>query len=131
MIIYKISRISIASTILLSLAAMTANAKTAKDTPVPADRKCDYVNFYHNEAKNPKGSGKCASDCDCDGMRSCVSGKCTGVARPAKLTAETCNSKDYHYQEAWTESGPGKCSGDCECDGLRTCTNGECTGTAR
>jgi hypothetical protein len=127
----KTSRITIVSAILIGLASMTANAKSVKDTPVPADGQCDFVNFYHNEAKNPVGPGKCASDCDCDGMRSCVAGKCTGTPRPVKLTAETCNTKDYRYQELWTKAGPGKCTGDCECDGLRTCTNGECTGTAR
>jgi hypothetical protein len=131
MIINKMSRVSIVLAIIATLFAVTANATAIKDTPVPADGKCDFVNFHHNEAKNAKGPGQCVSDCDCDGMRSCVSGKCAGTARPAKLTAETCNSKDYHYQEAWTKAGPGKCSGDCECDGLRTCTNGECTGTAR
>jgi hypothetical protein len=131
MIIGKINRISIILSVLASLVSMTANAKPVKDTPMPADGKCDYVNYHHNEAKNPKGPGKCASDCDCDGMRSCDAGKCAGTARPAKLTAETCNNKDYLYQEAWTKAGPGKCSGDCECDGLRTCTNGECTGMAR
>jgi hypothetical protein len=127
----NLNRISIISTVLLCLFAMTANAKPIRDTPVPADGQCDFVNFHHNEAKNAKGPGVCASDCDCDGMRSCVAGKCSGTARPAKLTAEACNTKDYHYQEAWTKAGPGKCSGDCECDGQRTCTNGECTGTAR
>lgn len=131
MIIASIHRISIASAILVSLIALPANAKPVKDTPVPSDHNCDFVNFHHNEAKNAKGSGKCDSDCDCDGMRSCVAGKCAGLARPKKLNAETCNSKEYHYQEAWTAAGPGMCSGDCECDGLRTCTSGECTGTAR
>ncbi len=128
MIFTKKSRISIVSVILFSLTAMAANAKPMKDTPVPADGKSDYVNFYHNESKQ---AGKCTTDCDCDGMRSCDAGKCTGTASPAKLNAETCNTKEYKYQEAWTKAGPGKCSGDCECDGLRTCTNGECTGTAR
>ena len=131
MTIAKMTRFSIVTTILLGLAAMTANAKPVKDTPVPADGQCDYVNYFHNEAKNPKGPATCASDCDCDGTRSCVAGKCTGTARPVKLTAEVCNNKGYHYQEAWTKAGPGKCAGDCECDGLRNCTNGECTGTAR
>jgi hypothetical protein len=69
---------------------------------------------HHDEAKNAKGPGKCASDCECDGMRSCVSGKCSGKARPKKLTAETCNNTDYHYQESWTPAGAGTCSGDCE-----------------
>ena len=131
MIIAKASRISIITAILATLIAVTANAKPVKDTPVPADAQCNFVNFHHNEAKNAKGAGKCTTDCDCDGMRSCDAGKCTGTARPAKLNAETCNSKDYHYQESWTKAGPGKCSGDCECDGQRNCVNGECTGTAR
>jgi hypothetical protein len=131
MSITKIRRVLILSAIVMNIFAMSANAKTVKDTPVPSDHQCDFVNFHHNEAKNAKGPGKCESDCDCDGMRSCVEGSCSGKARPVKLTAETCNTKDYHYQEAWTKAGPGKCEGDCECDGLRTCVSGECTGTAR
>lgn len=113
------------------LIAMVASAAGRKDTPVPADRQCNFVNYHHNEAKNAKGPGKCASDCDCDGMRSCVSGACTGKARPETLTPEVCNREDYHYRESWTPAGPGKCSGDCECDGLRTCVSGKCQGTAR
>ena len=101
------------------------------DTPVPADGKCDFVNYHHDEAKNATGPSACASDCDCDGMRSCTSGACTGTARPATLTSATCNSKDYVYNEAWTPAGAGHCAGDCECDGLRTCVSGQCTGTAR
>jgi len=130
MIVSTIRNLSIVSAIFMTLLVGSANAKV-KDTPVPADHQCDYVNYHHNEAKNATGAGKCASDCDCDGMRSCVEGACTGTARPAKLTAETCNNKDYHYQEAWTAAGAGKCHGDCECDGLRTCVAGTCSGTAR
>jgi hypothetical protein len=124
-------RTLIVSAVFVFVVGGTADAKPVKDTPVPADGQCDYVNYHHNEAKNKKGPGKCASDCDCDGMRSCVDGACSGKARPEKLTPETCNSKDYHYQEAWTPAGPGKCSTDCECDGLRTCASGQCTGKAR
>ena len=113
------------------LFAVAVQAATTKDTPVPADGQCDFVNYHHNEAKNAKGAGKCATDCDCDGMRSCVSGTCAGKARPEKLNAVTCNSKEYHYNEAWTPAGAGKCAGDCECDGLRTCVQGQCKGTAR
>jgi hypothetical protein len=127
MIVSRFSRFSILSLIAISLVSVSGNAKAVKDTPVPSDHQCNYVNFHHRESK----SGKCESDCDCDGMRSCDAGKCSGKARPEKLNAETCNSKDYHYQEAWTTAGAGKCSGDCECDGLRTCTSGECAGTAR
>ena len=111
----------------IATSAIAADA----DTPVPADGKCDFVNFHHNEAKNAKGAGVCASDCDCDGMRSCVSGKCSGKARPKKLTAATCNRKEYLYNEAWTAAGAGACAGDCECDGLRSCVEGKCAGKAR
>ncbi len=127
----SVRRLSFVCALSVGLFAFAANAKAVKDTPVPADHQCNYVNFHHNEAKNALGPGKCATDCDCDGMRSCESGMCSGKARPAKLTAATCNSKDYHYQEAWTKAGAGKCSGDCECDGERTCVSGECKGTAR
>jgi hypothetical protein len=130
-LIPTVRRLSVASTIFATLFVVSANAKTVKDTPVPADHQCNYANFHHNEAKNTTGAGKCATDCDCDGMRSCTSGECTGKARPEKLTAEACNSKDYRYQEAWTSAGAGKCSGDCECDGLRTCVAGQCRGSAR
>ena len=108
-----------------------ASASAGSDTPVPADRQCNFVNFHHDEARNGQGAGACASDCDCDGMRSCVAGKCQGTARPAASTATACNSKEYHYNESWSASGAGKCSGDCECDGMRTCTSGSCSGTAR
>ena len=131
MITATVRRLSVVSVIFASLFMLSANAKTFKDTPVPADHQCDYVNYHHNEAKNAKGPSKCASDCDCDGMRSCETGACTGKARPDKLNATTCNSKDYHYQEAWPPAGAGKCSGDCECDGLRTCVSGVCSGTPR
>jgi len=127
----RIRILAVALAALSSLIAPTVNADKSKDTPVPADGQCNFVNFFHNESKNAKGPSKCESDCDCDGMRSCVAGKCSGKARPAKLTPAICNSKDYHYNEAWTSAGAGKCSGDCECDGQRTCVSGQCTGTAR
>lgn len=135
---------AIASALLIGLAAVAAacgpaqqppaapgGAGAVADTPVPADGKCDFVNYRHDEARNPNGPGKCASDCDCDGMRSCTAGACQGKARPDTLTAETCNRKDYLYRESWTPAGAGKCAGDCECDGLRSCVSGQCTGTAR
>jgi hypothetical protein len=101
------------------------------NTPVPEDGQCNFANYFHDEVRNPRGPGVCTTDCDCDGMRSCVSGTCTGKARPKRLTAQTCNRADYHYRESWTRTGPGTCSGDCECDGLRTCVVGHCTGLAR
>jgi hypothetical protein len=123
--------IALALGMFVVLGSLALNAEAKKDTPVPADAQCDFVNYHHNEAKNAKGPGKCASDCDCDGMRSCESGTCTGKARPEKLTPAICNSEDYHYQEAWTPAGPGKCASDCDCDGQRTCASGQCTGVAR
>ncbi len=112
-------------------AALPGEPTAVPDTPVPADGQCNFVNYHHDESKNAKGPGKCASDCDCDGMRGCASGACQGTARPTTLTRETCNRKDYHYRESWTPAGAGKCSNDCECDGLRTCVSGQCTGNAR
>jgi hypothetical protein len=138
--------LSLASTCLVGLAAVAAACGPAQppaaqppvapggsaaDTPVPPDGQCDFVNYHHDEARNAKGASKCASDCDCDGMRSCVSGACQGTARPDKLTPETCNRKEYHYRESWTPAGAGKCANDCECDGLRSCVSGQCTGSAR
>ncbi len=120
-----------AAILFVSVVAFAGDAAAKKDTPVPADGQCNFVNYYHSEAKNAAGAGKCANDCDCDGMRSCVSGACTGKARPAKLTPAICNSQDYYYRESWAPAGAGKCSSDCECDGQRTCASGQCTGTAR
>jgi hypothetical protein len=97
---------------------------------VPADGQCDFVNYLHDEKKNKQGPGKCTSDCDCDGLRSCTAGSCTGKARPESLTPDICDREDYYYRESWTPAGPGKCSNDCECDGLRTCASGQCSGTA-
>jgi len=110
--------------------AVDGNAPVG-DTPVPADGQCNFVNYHHDEARNAKGAGKCASDCDCDGMRSCAAGVCQGAARPPVLTKDTCNNKEYRYRESWTAAGSGKCSSDCECDGLRSCVSGQCSGTAR
>lgn len=111
--------------------ATPQNASSVADTPRPANNDCDYVNFHHDESKNAGGAGKCASDCDCDGMRTCKSGSCAGTARPEVLNATTCNTKEYRYNEAWTPAGPGKCASDCECDGSRHCVSGSCQGTAR
>lgn len=88
---------------------------------------CNFYNYYHDESKNSAGPGKCATDCDCDGMRSCKSGACDGEAR-AKVD---CNSADRHWNEAWNTQGAGKCATDCDCDGRRTCQAGACQGVAR
>jgi hypothetical protein len=111
--------------------AAPQDASSVGDTPKPANNDCDYVNYHHDEAKSAAGAGKCASDCDCDGMRTCKAGACTGAARPAELNATTCNAKEYRYNEAWTPAGPGKCASDCECDGTRHCLSGSCQGAAR
>jgi hypothetical protein len=88
---------------------------------------CDFYNYYHDESKNSGGAGKCTTDCDCDGMRSCKSSACQGEAR-AKVD---CNSPDRHWNEAWNPQGAGKCASDCDCDGRRTCQAGACQGVAR
>lgn len=115
-----------------ALLTLIAGACTpAQDASQAAGNSCNYVNYHHDEAKNAAGPASCATDCDCDGMRTCTAGACQGAARPAVLDATSCNDKEYHWNEAWSPAGPGKCVGDCECDGLRTCTAGACQGTAR
>jgi hypothetical protein len=88
---------------------------------------CNFYNYYHDETRNSGGAGRCATDCDCDGMRSCASGTCQGQPR-ARVD---CDSPDYHWNEAWNPQGAGKCAGDCDCDGRRTCQAGVCQGVAR
>jgi hypothetical protein len=88
---------------------------------------CDYYNYYHDESKNPTGSGTCSTDCDCDGMRTCRGGVCGGDARPPV----DCDNPNRHWNEAWNSQGAGRCSSDCDCDGRRTCEKGQCTGVAR
>jgi hypothetical protein len=122
--------------------AMTANACSPAQSPSSASAaasRCDFVNYYHDEARNTAGPGRCSSDCDCDGLRTCsfdhAAGKvsasrvCEGTARP--LEAGACNKREYRWNEAWNPEGPGRCSSDCACDGLRTCASGACQGTAR
>jgi hypothetical protein len=108
-----------------------APPSSATDAPHPDTKaepgNCDFYNYYHDESKNSGGAGKCATDCDCDGMRSCASGACQGEAR-AKVD---CNSASRHWNEAWNPQGPGKCAVDCDCDGRRTCQAGACQGVAR
>jgi hypothetical protein len=123
------------SLLLLGAPALLAMAAAACGPPQPAANaaanSCNFVNYHHDEAKNAAGSGKCSNDCDCDGMRTCTSGSCTGTARPAVTGPAACNNKEYRWNEAWNTAGPGRCASDCECDGLRTCTSGACQGTAR
>jgi hypothetical protein len=88
--------------------------------------QCDFVNYHHDESVNVQGSGKCTTDCDCDGVRSCTGGECTGTARPTD-TAH-CNSPEYKWNEAWNGGGDGVCATDCECNGTRTCVSGHCQG---
>ena len=34
--------------------------------------QCDFVNYHRDESVNVQGPGKCTTDCDCDGTRSCT-----------------------------------------------------------
>jgi hypothetical protein len=104
-----------------------APAQSAPQKPA-AGGQCNFINYHHDEAKSVGGAGKCANDCDCDGMRTCgTSGVCQGAARPQM----GCNDPGYRWNEAWNPQGSGKCAGDCECDGQRTCVSGACQGKAR
>jgi len=90
----------------------------------PNQPQCDYVNYHHDESVNLQGPGKCTTDCDCDGMRLCKTGACTGAARPEGT--EHCNDASYRWNEAWNGGGSGNCANDCECDSTRTCVTGHC-----
>lgn len=109
----------------------TAPTSSQAEGPYPDTKaepgNCDFYNYHHDESKNSGGAAKCATDCDCDGMRSCKSGTCQGEAR-AKVE---CNSPDRHWNEAWNPQGAGKCASDCDCDGRRFCKGGVCQGAAR
>ena len=125
-----------AATLLVGVigAGACGSSGTSTTTPSGSSAQCNYVNYHHDEAKND--GGKCSSDCDCDGMRTCTSGACTGKARPEIKTPADCDNKDYHFNEAWNKDGspaatPGKCTDDCDCDGTRTCKDGACAGGAR
>jgi hypothetical protein len=114
-----------------SPAASTTASAAVPETSHPDTKaepgNCDFYNYYHDESRNSAGPAKCATDCDCDGMRSCKSGACQGEAR-AQID---CNSPNRHWNEAWNPQGAGKCAADCECDGRRTCQAGTCQGVAR
>jgi hypothetical protein len=87
--------------------------------------QCDYVNYNHDESVNAQGPARCTTDCDCDGLRACKDGACTGEARPVGM--DHCNDPSYRWNEAWNGGGSGLCGNDCECDGARVCTAGHCT----
>jgi hypothetical protein len=117
---------------------------TSQEAPHPDTKAvagdCKYFNYYHDESKASAGPGACATDCDCDGMRSCKSGTCQGDPRPNI----DCDSPNHRWNEAWDPLGDGKCPDDCWCDGRRTCVwpplkggqraraqSGTCEGVAR
>jgi len=110
-----------------SATAQSSSAEVSHPDTKAEPGHCDFYNYYHDESKNPGGGGKCATDCDCDGMRSCTTGACQGEAR-AKVD---CNSPARHWNEAWNPQGAGKCASDCDCDGRRACQAGTCQGVAR
>jgi hypothetical protein len=47
----------------------------------PLLASCNTPQYHWNESLNPAGAGRCANDCECDGLRSCLSGTCQGTAR--------------------------------------------------
>ncbi len=58
--------------------AITQRAALFAHPPAAA---CNTPQYHWNEALNASGPGRCASDCECDGLRSCVAGSCQGAAR--------------------------------------------------
>jgi hypothetical protein len=108
------------------LAIMCAACGRQPERPhaIPLQPQCDFVNYHRDETVNVQGPGRCSSDCDCDGMRSCKEGVCTGEARP--IGTDRCDDPTYRWNEAWNGGGSGVCANDCECDGTRSCVNGRC-----
>jgi hypothetical protein len=48
---------------------------------VTGSAACNNKEYRWNEAWNPQGAGRCANDCECDGLRTCTAGACQGTAR--------------------------------------------------
>ena len=92
----------------------------------PSQLQCDFVNYHHDEGVNDLGPGACSTDCDCDGVRSCSGGMCTGQARPDPGDINACRDPGYKWNENWNGGGPGVCATDCECSGIRRCVSGHC-----
>jgi hypothetical protein len=90
----------------------------------PTQPQCDYVNYHHDESKSVEGPGRCTTDCECDGQRTCLDHVCTGLARPTGM--DQCHKPDYRWNEDWNGGGPGLCANDCECNGTRSCVFGHC-----
>ena len=40
-----------------------------------------FILYIKDERYNLAGNGLCLNDCECDGLRTCVNGKCSGNAR--------------------------------------------------
>ena len=47
----------------------------------PTQAACNTREYLWNEAWNAGGPGRCATDCECDGLRTCLAGSCQGSAR--------------------------------------------------
>jgi hypothetical protein len=110
----------------LVLSIIIAGCSAHPESPrvSPSEPQCDFVNYHRDESVNVQGPGQCTTDCDCDGMRSCKDGTCTGEARPNDVSH--CNDPSYRWNEAWNGGGSGVCANDCECDGTRNCVAGHC-----
>ena len=63
--------------------------------------------FFVHENKRLKG--ECDNNCDCDGLRTCVDGLCTGSARAFRKTKVTCPLililKCLMYAKLWEVAG--------------------------
>lgn len=120
--------LAILFTLLLAACSSPGSSSTTPTTAkLPtAQPQCDFVNYHRDEAVNAQGPGKCATDCDCDGMRSCTDGTCAGQARPDPSNVAACNEPGYKWNEDWNGGAPGACANDCQCSGTRRCVSGHC-----
>jgi hypothetical protein len=120
--------ITLACVLTVAACSSTGGSHSEASKVPAAQPQCDFVNYHHAESINVQGAGQCATDCDCDGMRSCIGGACSGTARPVITNVSQCDDPNYHWNETWNGGGDGVCANDCECNGTRTCVNGHCQG---
>ncbi|GLC46406.1 hypothetical protein PLESTB_001522100 [Pleodorina starrii] len=74
--------------------------------PAHSQAECRSPDFYYDEMRNPLGPNRCASDCECDGMRLCaLSGWCTGVARVVSPPPPPPPPSPVYYPTCQTISG--------------------------
>jgi hypothetical protein len=77
---FSVRQVPIAATILACCLAAGVYAAATKDTPVPADGQCNFVNFHYDEAKNAKDPANARATVN---VTACaVASRASAAARP-------------------------------------------------